>query len=123
MAINERVVKLIEKYDIQYKEFASLLGVSRQTITNITSNSVRPSLEVIEKILKQYPRVNARWLITGEGEMFSDQQQEPEKILKESGASYNCENCKRLNNIIEKQEKLIDQLEKRLSQETNRKAI
>ncbi len=50
-------------------EFADRIGVQRSAVSHILNGRNYPSAVVLEKMLKAYPNLNARWLITGDGSM------------------------------------------------------
>ncbi len=54
-------------------EFADRIGVQRSAVSHILNGRNNPSAVVLEKMLKAYPNLNARWLITGEDTMLVSQ--------------------------------------------------
>jgi transcriptional regulator with XRE-family HTH domain len=50
-------------------ELAGLLDVQRSNISHILNGRNKPGAAFIEKLLLSFPDLNARWLLTGEGEM------------------------------------------------------
>lgn len=72
MTINERIEVLIKHLGYNTYSFSKQLAVaSSSTLPNILKNRRRkPSFDVINRILTRFTNINARWLITGEGEMF-----------------------------------------------------
>ncbi len=69
MSINQRIKKLVEiKGSGSVTRFAELLEVSTPYISKMCSEGVGVGLEPITKILNRFQDVNARWLITGEGD-------------------------------------------------------
>lgn len=53
-------------------ELATLLEVQRSNISHILNGRNMPGAAFIEKFLTCFPDLNARWLLTGKGEMTSD---------------------------------------------------
>ena len=53
-------------------ELATLLEVQRSNISHILNGRNMPGASFIEKFLISFPDLNARWLLTGVGEMTSD---------------------------------------------------
>ena len=51
-------------------ELAVLLDVQRSNISHILNGRNKPGAAFIEKFLLSFPDLNARWLLTGEGEMI-----------------------------------------------------
>jgi DNA-binding XRE family transcriptional regulator len=81
--ITRSLNELIEELRITKAQFVRDLDVSRQTVINILSGKVLPSLSVIYKILEVYPWVNPGWLISNEGNMRRADSKEGEDRLKE----------------------------------------
>lgn len=51
-------------------ELANLLEVQRSNISHVLNGRNKPGASFIEKLLISFPDLNARWLLTGEGEMI-----------------------------------------------------
>ena len=73
MSIQDRYRQLIEIHtNGNVAAFAKKIGVAKSNIQNmIGSRGSNPSFEVICQTLITFESLNARWLITGEGEMDS----------------------------------------------------
>lgn len=50
--------------------FSVKIGYGAPTTHKILTKQNNPGFEYLQAILKAYPKVNARWLITGEGKML-----------------------------------------------------
>ena len=50
-------------------ELAVILDVQRSNISHILNGRNKPGAAFIEKMLNEFPDLNARWLLTGEGDM------------------------------------------------------
>lgn len=50
-------------------ELADLLEVQRSNISHVLNGRNKPGANFIEKLLLNFPDINARWLLTGIGEM------------------------------------------------------
>lgn len=68
--MEKRLQKIIDAEKITPARFAELLGVQRSAISHILSGRNKPSFDLIHKIITKFPRINADWLITGNGEMY-----------------------------------------------------
>lgn len=53
-------------------ELASVVEVQRSNISHILNGRNKPGAAFIEKMLTSYPDLNARWLMTGDGDMLRD---------------------------------------------------
>ena len=63
-----RFKQLLEYLQVNPSAFADRIGVQRSSISHVLSGRNKPSVDFLEKVLRAYPEVNARWLITGTGE-------------------------------------------------------
>ena len=68
--MKERIKEFIEYKGISAGELASSLDVQRSNISHILNGRNKPGAAFIEKLLIVFPDLNARWLLTGEGEML-----------------------------------------------------
>lgn len=95
-AIKERLKQLISAKGLTPAKFADMIGVQRSGISHILSGRNKPSLDVLNKILVNFPDISGDWLITADGEMFKvnkrreepagelfPQQQEPDEAVME----------------------------------------
>ena len=64
---------------------ADIIGVNRATISHILSGRNKPSIDFLQKLLSNYPELNAKWLISGVGYMKENQKQNEEKESKSIG--------------------------------------
>jgi transcriptional regulator with XRE-family HTH domain len=78
MSLNKRLEEIIQHYKLNQKDFAAMAGVAQNTFSRAISAGTSPRFEFFNRILNHYKDINARWLITGEGSMFSGE----ERIIK-----------------------------------------
>lgn len=62
-------------------DFATTIEISPAVLSSIKSGRTKPTLFLVERIKSVYPNININWLITGEGEMFTDGEQQKEQII------------------------------------------
>ncbi|NOQ25842.1 MAG: helix-turn-helix domain-containing protein [Bacteroidales bacterium] len=72
--MKERIIKFLSINNLTSTKFADMVGVQRSSISHILSGRNKPSFDFIEKMLIAYPDLNAQWLITGKGNMNTNQQ-------------------------------------------------
>lgn len=65
--MENRIQNIIDKYGLSSNAFAKEIDVNRSTISHILSGRNKPSIEVLQKILKRFPDVSANWLLLGQG--------------------------------------------------------
>lgn len=66
----ERFQKIMEYAGVSPKRFAEILGIERSNVSHIMSGRNKPSLTVVQKILKNFPDISSDWLLFGEGNML-----------------------------------------------------
>ena len=65
--MENRIQKIIEEQEISLNAFAQEIGVNRSTISHILTGRNKPSVEVLQKILKRFPSLSSDWLLLGYG--------------------------------------------------------
>lgn len=83
-ALGERLTQVLNYYSVTESELGRLVGISKQNINNIIVNG-NPTYKTIVGVLNHFAGVNARWLLTGEGNMFDHQS----NIVAEPAVGYN----------------------------------
>ncbi len=69
--MKERIKQFIDYKGISAGDLASELDVQRSNISHILNGRNKPGAAFIEKFLLVFPELNARWLLTGEGNMVN----------------------------------------------------
>jgi DNA-binding Xre family transcriptional regulator len=110
MNIVKRITQFCDHKGVSKNEFSSQMGLSNSYMSKMMGpkNSSVGS-KIIEKIVRAYPEINLRWLITGEGEMLID----PVKNELPVGP---CQQCNLRERLLHTQENLIDRLQERLEE-------
>lgn len=112
LSINERIFQVLDYYgDTRYK-FSKKSGISESSILNIYKAKNKPGYDFIEKLLLVYEAINARWLITGNGNMFLDASQP--KSFENQVSDSQCRECEQRERTIVSQEKTIKLLEEKI---------
>jgi len=75
--INERINFLFESNNIDASSFCRASGMSKQSLSNIRLRKTSPNAESLRLILNFFKTINARWLITGDGDVNSNESQIP----------------------------------------------
>ncbi len=78
-----RIIQFIESEKITAAEFADNIGVQRSSVSHVLNGRNNPGFSFIQKILETYPKINSRWLLLGEGEMYIDSKQETRQPTKQ----------------------------------------
>ncbi|GAB1452372.1 helix-turn-helix transcriptional regulator [Draconibacterium sp.] len=67
--MKDRIKKYMDYKEISAGELANLLEVQRSNISHVLNGRNMPGAAFIERLLINFPDLNARWLLTGVGEM------------------------------------------------------
>ena len=70
--MKDRIKKYIDYKGVSAGELAVILDVQRSNISHILNGRNMPGAAFIEKLLLKFPDLDARWLLTGDGEMVLD---------------------------------------------------
>ncbi len=64
--INRKIENIILNKGLTSSHFADDIDVPRSSISHILANRNKPSLDIINKIIKKYPDISFEWLMNGE---------------------------------------------------------
>jgi transcriptional regulator with XRE-family HTH domain len=106
--MRERIKKVMDYKGISAGDLATICKVQRSNISHILNGRNKPGAAFIEKFLLSFPDINARWFMTGMGEML-----ENENII-EPGSPEELNNEPEITNSgfhdVEEKSKQIDKL-------------
>ena len=83
--MHDRIKKWMEFQKLKPSEFADNISANRATISHILSGRNKPSIDFLQKLLHNYPELNANWLITGIGYMEIKKQNKQVVVDKKIG--------------------------------------
>ena len=66
----DRVLKIMQSEGMNAKQFCQEVGISQGTLSNIMGGRNKPSLDVMQAILRRFRAINCDWLIMGIGNMY-----------------------------------------------------
>ena len=72
MTIQERLHVILKMHHMSPSVFADKIGVQRSNISHVLSGRNKPSLDFLEKIIIHFPKVNAKWLISGRADVLNE---------------------------------------------------
>lgn len=78
-SVNQRIKLLIDELGLTVNAFANKTGVSQKALSNMFLRGTEPSSKTISSICKMVDHINKEWLLTGEGQMFTDTKNESDK--------------------------------------------
>lgn len=70
MSVNQRIEELYNFQKFSQSEFSKVVGVPQSRLNNQVLGKNGVGLDTIVSIVETFKDLNARWLLTGEGEMF-----------------------------------------------------
>ena len=68
--MKDRLSKIITSEGLSPSLLAKKIGVERSGISHILSGRNSPSYDFLNKLLIHFPKLNAEWLILGQGSMY-----------------------------------------------------
>ena len=66
----DRILQVMQSEGMNAKQFCQEVGISPGTLSNITGGRNKPSLEVMQAVLRRFRAVSCDWLIMGVGTMY-----------------------------------------------------
>lgn len=91
MTQGERVKAIRKELSLTLEKFGEKVGVTKQTVSRIENGVNNLTDQMTRSICREY-NVNYDWLISEEGEMFTDL---PQTILNELCKQYDCDGLDR----------------------------
>jgi transcriptional regulator with XRE-family HTH domain len=63
MTLNEKIKQLLSDRNLSPSHFADQIGVQRSSISHILAGRNRPSLDIIQKIVRRFPDLGLNWIL------------------------------------------------------------
>jgi len=117
----QRLAYFIETKGLSLNKLSMQIGVSNSYFSKMVRNNASIGSDILEKILRTFPDLNAEWLLTGAGEMTNDLLKVGEidqkllKVTKEELPRGPCQQCEVKDRMIDALRDTIEALK-----ETNR---
>lgn len=61
--LNDTIKSFIVSKNLSPSKFADEIGVQRSSISHILSGRNKPSLDIVQKIIRRYPEIGTDWLL------------------------------------------------------------
>ncbi len=68
--MQDRIKAFLQHKGMTPAELADSIGIQRSNLSHVLNGRNKPSSIFIEKFLSTFPKLNARWLLLGVGEMY-----------------------------------------------------
>lgn len=69
--MQDQIQEILRREGLSASQFADRIGVQRSSVSHVISGRNKPGFDFIRKILETFPAINAEWLITGSGAIYS----------------------------------------------------
>lgn len=81
----EQIRYLMEHYDLSATHLADKLGIQRSTISHLLSGRNNPSIDLLRRIISNFPDINEAWLLSGHGSpLKQDIKSFKDNVMKDS---------------------------------------
>jgi len=108
MSFKIRIEEILKKYHLNPKKLGERLGYAKpdKLYRLLKDDTNSPSVQIIQDILRAFPDINARWLISGDDDI----------VLEDSRVQYGyCKECLKKEGVIEYQEKELKRKEQEIA--------
>ena len=68
MDLSEKIKQILVRKNISPSLFADEIGIQRSSISHILAGRNKPSLDIVQKIVKRFPELGIEWIL-GDGEI------------------------------------------------------
>ena len=68
--MQQKLRDLMTSEHLKAGQLAEMLGINPAGISHILAGRNKPGFDLLQKILRRFPRVNPDWLLLGEGPMY-----------------------------------------------------
>ena len=68
--MREKLQKLMAAEQLTSSRFAELLGIQPSGVTHLLGGRNKPSFDLVQKILRRFPRINPDWLLLDSEQMY-----------------------------------------------------
>lgn len=87
MDINYKIKQILVDKNISASHFADEIGVQRSSISHILAGRNRPSLDIIQKIIKRYPELGLDWILATDNSEAGESSLDGSKIANYTAES------------------------------------
>lgn len=67
----DRINLILKAKNITPRQFADEIGIQPSGMSHILSGRNNPSLDFVMKVVRRYPEIDIKWLMFGQGEMYT----------------------------------------------------
>ena len=66
MDLNEKIKQILVDKNISPSHFADEIGIQRSSISHILAGRNKPSLDIVQKIIRRFPDLGINWILEDE---------------------------------------------------------
>ncbi|MCF2517283.1 helix-turn-helix transcriptional regulator [Dyadobacter sp. CY351] len=66
MDLNEKIKQILADKNMSPSIFADEIGIQRSSMSHILAGRNKPSLDIVQKIIKRFPELGTNWILDGE---------------------------------------------------------
>ena len=99
--ILERILSIMDHYNVSSIQFSQETDIPPATISNLKNKKTKPTLDIVDKIIKRYQEIDEIWLLTGSGNMLRSNNKNDVSII-------NNENKSHLNSLFPEENILVN---------------
>ena len=70
--MREKLLDLMKNEGLKPSQLAELLGINPAGISHILAGRNKPGFDLLQKILRRFPRINPDWLLLDSDKMYRD---------------------------------------------------
>ena len=71
--MREKLLDLMKNEGLKPSQLAELLGINPAGISHILAGRNKPGFDLLQKILRRFPRINPDWLLLDSDKMYRDE--------------------------------------------------
>jgi transcriptional regulator with XRE-family HTH domain len=66
MDLNEKIRRILAEKNISPSHFADEIGIQRSSVSHIMAGRNKPSLDIVQKIIRRFPDLGMNWILDDE---------------------------------------------------------
>lgn len=66
MNLNEKIKQILADKNISPSHFADEIGIQRSSVSHILAGRNKPSLDIVQKVIKRFPELGMNWILEDE---------------------------------------------------------
>ncbi|MCF2491320.1 helix-turn-helix transcriptional regulator [Dyadobacter sp. CY347] len=66
MDLNDKIKQILTDKNISPSIFADEIGIQRSSMSHILAGRNKPSLDIVQKIVRRFPELGTNWILDGE---------------------------------------------------------